>query len=144
VPRHYIVRTSWVIGDGPNFVRTMRDLCARGVRPAVVSDQVGRLSFAADLAAAALHLLDSEAPYGVYNVSNGGDAVSWAEIAEEVFVRVGGERAAVQRVSTDDYFAGRSDVAPRPALSTFDLAKIRATGFEVPDWRARLDAYLRD
>ena len=144
VPRHYIVRTSWVIGDGPNFVRTMRDLCALGVRPAVVSDQVGRLSFAVDLAAAVLHLLDSEAPYGVYNVSNEGEAVSWADIAEEVFVRAGGERAAVQRVSTDDYFAGRSDVAPRPALSTFDLAKVRATGFEAPDWRARLDVYLRD
>ncbi|MEA5116307.1 MAG: sugar nucleotide-binding protein, partial [Propionicimonas sp.] len=34
--RHYIVRTSWVIGAGKNFVRTMVELAARGVSPTVV------------------------------------------------------------------------------------------------------------
>ena len=29
--RHYIIRTSWVIGDGHNFVRTMVGLAARGI-----------------------------------------------------------------------------------------------------------------
>ena len=28
-PRHYLVRTSWVVGDGPNFVRTMARLAGR-------------------------------------------------------------------------------------------------------------------
>src|SRR6476661_5129665 len=51
VPRHYIVRTSWVVGEGNNFVRTMAGLAARGIKPAVVNDQTGRLSFAADIAA---------------------------------------------------------------------------------------------
>ncbi|KEP73911.1 dTDP-4-dehydrorhamnose reductase, partial [Microbacterium sp. SUBG005] len=45
VPRHYIVRTSWVIGDGNNFVRTMASLAERGIDPRVVDDQVGRLTF---------------------------------------------------------------------------------------------------
>ncbi len=31
VPRHYIVRTSWVIGEGNNFVRTMASLAERGI-----------------------------------------------------------------------------------------------------------------
>lgn len=31
--RHYIVRTSWVIGEGKNFVRTMATLAANGVSP---------------------------------------------------------------------------------------------------------------
>ena len=51
VPRHYIVRTSWVIGDGNNFVRTMASLAERGIEPSVVDDQFGRLSFTDDIAA---------------------------------------------------------------------------------------------
>ena len=63
-PRHYVLRTSWVIGDGSNFVRTMARLADDGVSPSVVDDQHGRLTFAEDLAAATLHLLRSEAPFG--------------------------------------------------------------------------------
>ena len=58
-PRHYIVRTSWVIGDGHNFVRTMQRLAADGVSPTVVHDQVGRLTFTPDLSRATRHLVDA-------------------------------------------------------------------------------------
>ena len=81
VPRHYIVRTSWVIGDGNNFVRTMAALAARGIEPSVVNDQIGRLSFAQDIAAGIRHLLDTGAPYGTYNFSNTGEPQSWADVA---------------------------------------------------------------
>jgi dTDP-4-dehydrorhamnose reductase len=73
VPRHYIVRTSWVIGEGNNFVRTMASLAERGIKPSVVNDQVGRLSFTQDIAAGIRHLLQSGAAYGTYNLSNNGD-----------------------------------------------------------------------
>ena len=69
LPRHYIVRTSWVIGDGRNFVRTMLSLAARGVDPSVVNDQFGRLTFTSELARAIRHLTQTRAPYGTYNVS---------------------------------------------------------------------------
>ena len=39
LPHHYVVRTSWVIGDGRNFVRTMRSLAEQGATPSVVDDQ---------------------------------------------------------------------------------------------------------
>jgi dTDP-4-dehydrorhamnose 3,5-epimerase len=57
VPRHFVVRTSWVIGEGANFVSTMARLARAGASPAVVDDQVGRPTFAADLAGAIRHLL---------------------------------------------------------------------------------------
>ena len=44
------MRTSWVIGEGKNFVATMASLAERGIDPAVVADQHGRLTFADDLA----------------------------------------------------------------------------------------------
>ncbi|MCW2853331.1 MAG: NAD-dependent epimerase/dehydratase family protein, partial [Nocardioides sp.] len=65
--RHYVLRTSWVIGEGRNFVRTMRELAERGVSPGVVDDQIGRLTFADELARATRHLLDTGVPYGTYN-----------------------------------------------------------------------------
>jgi dTDP-4-dehydrorhamnose 3,5-epimerase len=62
LPAHYILRTSWVIGDGHNFVRTMASLADRGINPEVVDDQFGRLTFTAEISRAIVHLLQVEAP----------------------------------------------------------------------------------
>ncbi|APF39913.1 sugar nucleotide-binding protein [Neomicrococcus aestuarii] len=139
--KHYIVRTSWVIGDGKNFVETMKSLAGRGIAPAVVSDQVGRLTFAEDLAAAILHLVSTNAPYGIYNVSNDGEPWSWADVARVAFESVGVSGDAVSDVTTEEYFAGK-EAAPRPLNSTFDLSKIKSTGFTPRDQRDALKSYL--
>ncbi|WP_422933662.1 sugar nucleotide-binding protein [Sinomonas sp. P47F7] len=141
VPRHYIVRTSWVIGEGANFVRIMASLADRGIKPSVVDDQIGRLSFTEDIAAGIRHLLDTTAPYGVYNLTNDGDPQSWADIAKSVYTLSGHDASDVSGVSTEDYFRGKN-AAPRPLRSALDLAKLRATGFAVEAWDRRLDAYV--
>lgn len=143
VPRHYIVRTSWVIGEGNNFVRTMASLAARGITPGVVNDQIGRLSFTEDIAAGIKHLLDSDADYGVYNLSNDGEPQSWADIAADVYELTGHNRQAVTGVSTEDYFKGK-DAAPRPLNSTLNLEKIKATGFAPATAASRLAEYLEE
>ena len=143
LPRHYLVRTSWVVGDGVNFVKTMARLAEGGVEPAVIDDQIGRLTFADDLAAGIVHLVGTGAPFGTYNLSSDGPAQSWADIAEAVFVARGRERSAVTRVSTEQYGLGKA-MAPRPRHSLLDLAKIKATGFTPPDGQAVLEAYLAD
>ncbi|WP_166391114.1 sugar nucleotide-binding protein [Nocardioides ochotonae] len=127
-PRHYLLRTSWVVGDGGNFVRTMQSLAERGISPSVVDDQAGRLTFTAELARATRHLLDSAAPFGTYNVSNGGAPASWAGLAREVFRLTGRSGDDVTPVSTETYAAGKS-MAPRPRHSVLDLSKLEATGF---------------
>lgn len=141
VPRHYIVRTSWVIGEGKNFVRTMASLAERGVSPTVVDDQIGRLTFTSDLAAGIHHLLTSAAPFGTYNLTNSGDPQSWAALAKRVYELTGHDPAAVTGTSTEEYFADKQ-AAPRPANSTLDLAKIEATGFVIPDADEALRKYL--
>ncbi len=143
VPAHYIVRTSWVIGEGGNFVKTMASLAGRGIAPSVVDDQVGRLTFTEDLAAGIAHLLDSGAPYGTYNLTNTGPSMSWAEIAREVYRLCGASAESVTGVSTAEYFAGKDGVAPRPLLSTLDLAKLEAAGFVPEAADKRLESYLQ-
>lgn len=140
--RHYIIRTSWVIGDGNNFVLTMKSLADREIKPSVVSDQIGRLTFTQDLAKGIKHLLDTHAAYGTYNLSNDGDSASWADIAKEVYELSGKSRDDVTPVTTEEYYAGKEGIAPRPLQSTLDLAKIRGTGFTPRDWKQALREYL--
>lgn len=142
VARHYLVRTTWVVGDGSNFVRTMAALADRGVSPSVVDDQIGRLTFAPDLAAGIAHLVRTGAPFGTYNLTGAGEPASWADVAREVFRLRGRSPDDVRRVSTAEYYAGKDGIAPRPANSVLDLSRIRSTGFEPCDWRAALREYL--
>lgn len=139
--RYYIIRSSWVVGDGANFVRTMATLADRGVQPSVIDDQRGRLTFAQDLARGIIHLLHSRAPYGVYNLTSSGRTMTWADVAEAVFKARGRSGTDVRRVSTNDYGQGRQ-LAPRPRNSVLDLTKIRSTGFEPVDGDEALALYL--
>lgn len=142
-PRHYLVRTSWLIGDGGNFVRTMAALAGRGLAPRVVGDQIGRLTVATDLAEAIVHLLHTNAPYGTYHLTGAGPPRSWADIARTVFSLTGHDPARVQEVTTAEYYADAATaVAPRPANSVLDLSKIIATGFSPPDGDTALAEYL--
>jgi len=145
-PRHYVLRTSWVIGEGKNFVRTMQSLAEKGVSPSVVDDQVGRLTFTDELVRATRHLLDSDAAFGTYHVSNGGPAMSWRQIAQAVFERSGRSADDVSGTSTEAYAKGvlaqGNPFSPRPLNSAMSLEKLRATGFEPEDAMSALDRYL--
>jgi len=143
IEKHYILRTSWVIGDGKNFVRTMLELGQKGVNPTVVGDQIGRLTFTGELVRAIDHLLTKQAGYGTYNVTNSGDAASWADITREIFVQAGFDLTVTDTI-TAEYFAGKPEAAPRPLQSTLDLAKIEATGFTPHDWHEDLKAYIAE
>ena len=142
VKQHYLLRTSWVIGEGNNFVRTMASLAERGIKPSVVNDQIGRLTFTQDLAAAIRHLIEAKSPFGTYNLSNEGPASSWADIASKVYELTGHNPNDVTGVTTEEYFAGKSGIAPRPLWSMLDLSKIEATGFIPASWENRLQEYL--
>ena len=141
LPDHYIVRTSWVIGEGRNFVRTMADLARRGIEPSVVDDQYGRLTFTTTLADGIQHLLQARPAPGIYNLTNSGPTRSWFDIAREVFTLVGADPETVSRQTTADFAAGKV-MSPRPRHSTLDLTKIQATGFTPPDADEALRAYL--
>jgi len=141
-PKHYIVRISWLIGDGPNFVRTMMGLAAKNVSPTVVGDQIGRLTFTHTLVDGIHHLLSTKAAFGTYNLSNDGRAASWADITRAIFAAMGRNELTVTDTTTEEYFASKTGVAPRPLKSELDLSKIKATGLELRDWEEELKEYV--
>lgn len=142
-PVHYVVRTTWVTGDGSNFVRTMLGLAGRDVSPTVVDDQVGRLTFADDLAAGIVALLTSGAEPGVYNITNSGAPASWADVARATFELAGFPPSRVTGTTTHRYFADKPDVARRPPFSVLDLDKAESAGVILPPWRESLATYVK-
>jgi len=122
LPKHYLVRTSWVVGDGPNFIRTMESLAEKGIDPKVVDDQIGLVTYTSDLAEGIVNLLRGDEPYGTYNITSGGEPRSWFEIAQAAFRDAGHDPERVTPVSTAEYFADAGDklIAPRPRFSTLE------------------------
>jgi dTDP-4-dehydrorhamnose reductase len=139
--KHYILRTSWVIGEGKNFVRSILGLGQKGVEPGVVADQFGRPTFTAELVRAIDHLLKNNVEFGTYNISNGGEVASWADLARAVYEDAG-FNLKVSDTTAAEYFAGKL-AANRPVHSALDLSKIEATGFKPTDWRDDLKEYIK-
>jgi dTDP-4-dehydrorhamnose reductase len=133
--RHLIVRTAWVYGRGRNFIAAILDRARKGQPLRVVNDQFGAPTWAADIAAVTLKLLDRE---GLYNVTAAGEA-SWYEVAVETLRRAG-LQTEISPVSTAQYGAK----APRPRYSVLDNGRLRDAGVApIGDWRERLAAYLK-
>ena len=149
-PSHYIVRSSWVIGDGKNFVRSMASLSDRVAdaddgldHVTVVDDQNGRLTFADQMAEGIFHLLQEHAPYGTYDLTGSGRTKSWYEVAIEVFELRNNNGSAVIPVSTAEYYRGlEGPIALRPRHSTLSLDKLRSIGFAPRDWEDELKEYV--
>ena len=136
---HAVLRTSWVYdGHGKNFLTTMLRLADTRDSLSVVADQIGRPTYAADLADAALSALDGLASdpsrSGIYHVSNSGEPVSWAGFADSIFDGAG-KSVDVTRIPSSDY----PTPAARPAYSVMDTSAFE-TAFDhpLPGWRDAL------
>jgi dTDP-4-dehydrorhamnose reductase len=83
--KSWILRTSWVFSEhGINFVKTILRLAATKEELRVVADQVGRPTYAGDLAALVARIASGRRPaYGTYHAV-GGPAVSWHALAERI------------------------------------------------------------
>ncbi len=156
----YVLRTSWVYGDGKNFVKTMIDLSEKYPELTVVSDQVGRPTYALDLARAMYDISlstlrhceelatrqspsSTPIPPGIYHVTGDGPIISWADFAKKIF-EIAGKNSNVKYVTTEEYYAGKdtSKIANRPAYSALDLTKAKEGGIYIADWEESLNLYL--
>jgi dTDP-4-dehydrorhamnose reductase len=143
--RAITLRTSWVFSaHGANFVKTMLRFADRPELK-VVDDQIGRPTFAGDLAEAALTVgqrlaRDQDAPIGVFHFAGAG-TVSWFEFATAIFEAKGPPVPVVLPIPTRDY----PTPAARPANSVLDCARIEGAFGIVPrPWRDGLNETLAE
>ncbi len=135
-----IIRTSWLYSTfGNNFVKTMLRVGKERDEIKVVFDQVGSPTYAADLAAAILHIVQKSANNaaafvpGIYHYSNEGVA-SWYDFALAIF-ELSGVKCKVQPVVSAEYPTSTK----RPNYSVLNKSKIKNTfGVGIPHWRESL------
>lgn len=144
-PHSAVLRTSWLFdGTSKNFLTTMLSLKDKG-ELRVVSDQIGRPTYAGHLADAVLKLAKGlhakpEKAAGIYHASANGEPVSWHGFAEQIFSSIGGG-PKLAPVSTEDYGAP----APRPKYSVLNNSAFEKRFDHVmPDWMDGLRAALNE
>ena len=135
--RYFVVRISWVFGiNGKNFVRTMLNLAQQRDTVSVVCDQVGSPTYAADLAEAIVHIIESRqtAKSGIYHYTNEG-VCSWYDFAVEIARQSGNTACHISPCHSDEF----PTKASRPHYSVLDKTKIKTTfGIEIPHWQESL------
>lgn len=141
--KFYIARTSAVVGDGGNFVRSIFELGRKGISPKVVADETDRPTFTSELVRGIDYLLSKQAPYGVYNITNSGDMVTWADLARAVYKEAGYDKLEVFDSTAAVYFAGKAIADKRPVNSALNLSKMERLGFKFTDWREDLKEYIK-
>ena len=137
-PKHFIVRTAWLYGDGNNFVKTMLGLAAKHPQLTVVNDQVGSPTSTVDLAAAIIDLIETD-HYGIYHGTCEGQC-SWYDFALEIF-RLSGIDIPVAAVTSEQFVRP----APRPKYSVLEnkaLNDLKMNNFR--PWQLSLAEYLEN
>ncbi len=126
-----IIRTSWLFGEGENFVRTMLRLAHDRTEIKVVSDQIGCPTFSEDLAEAVKKIL-TENQSGIFHLTNSGKT-SWADFARKIF-----EIAKLPTKVTDISTAEFPTAAKRPRNSVLLNSKLP----EMRRWEEGLKEFL--
>jgi dTDP-4-dehydrorhamnose reductase len=149
LPRHLILRVSWVFGiHGHNFVKTILRLARERQELRVVADQYGGPTFAGDIADTLLDLagriaeIDARDAWGVYHYC-GEPVTTWHGFASAIIELARARESlpvkTVTAITTTDY----PTPAARPVNSVLDCAKLAARfGIRPRPWRAGLEALL--
>ena len=133
--KFFIIRTGWLYSEyGNNFVKTMLKLGAERDELKIIADQVGTPTYAIDLAACILQIIESKSDaYGLYHYSNEG-VTSWYDFAKAIF-DISHTKVKAIPIKTSEYITR----ATRPAYSVMDKSKIKSQfGMEIPYWRDSL------
>ena len=142
-----VIRTSWLYSHyGNNFVKTMLRLARERETITVVYDQIGTPTYAGDLAAAILHVLDwginRQMPFPsgeIFHFSNEGVA-SWYDFAREIF-DLAHIKVDLQPIETKQF----PRPAQRPFYSVLSKDKFKKIfKFSIPHWKDSLKTLIKD
>ncbi|WP_339753667.1 dTDP-4-dehydrorhamnose reductase [uncultured Winogradskyella sp.] len=137
--QYFIIRTSWLYSEhGENFLKTMLRLSKDHNELGVVGDQIGSPTYAKDLAAVILKIIEkNNTDYGLYHYSNLG-VISWFDFASEIFSQ-SHIIIKLNNIKTEQY----PTPAERPNYSVLDASKIsKALDIEIPNWKDSLSKAL--
>lgn len=134
--KHFIIRSTWVYGDGDNFVSRLLSKAEKGEALAIASDQFGSPTNADELASFILHIIKTS-EYGTYHATGKGSCSRY-EFAIEI-LKLKGMKAEVKAVpaSESDFSSERPNYA---VLDNFIMSIIDVYDFQ--DWKEKLTEYI--
>ena len=148
----FIIRTTWVYGDGANFIRTILRLAKERSELKVVSDQFGVPTHTDWLSRLSLEMLGSNLiPAGIYHAVPAGKT-SWYELARFV-LRYAKEMGLSLKLDLDQLLPVPAREYPlpakRPANSILSTGKLggflpSAQLLLAEDWQVGVRSYISD
>ena len=136
-PKHFIVRTAWLYGDGKNFLNTMIMLSKKTNLIKVVNDQIGSPTSTVELSKAILKIIGSE-KYGIYHATCEGSC-SWYDYAVRIF-SYSGIDVNVEPCTSAEFI----QKAKRPGYSVLENRALNLNlGYKLLDWDTALKEYIR-
>src|SRR6266508_1754386 len=141
--RSYIVRTSWVFGQGKaNFLSTLPNLLRAGKTVRAIGDIYASATYVRDLVKRVLEIVATGRPV-TYHVVNGG-ICSFAEFAFEVARRLGISKSDAPELIETTELRDFNFAAPRPAYTPMYCKVSDELRLEpMRDWRAAIADYIR-
>jgi dTDP-4-dehydrorhamnose reductase len=151
VSRYFILRTSWVYGDGGNFIRTMLRLAGERDQLKVVADQVGVPTSAQWLAEVGVQMAGSRLESGIYHAVPDGE-VSWHGLAVFAIETAAGYGEGIE-VKSENILPIPATDYPVPAARPYNsrlsnqklkkaLSEMAFTG-QYPHWRNQVEKYVK-
>jgi dTDP-4-dehydrorhamnose reductase len=151
VSRYFILRTSWVYGEGGNFIRTMLRLAGERDQLKVVADQVGAPTSAQWLAEVGVQMAGSRVESGIYHAVPDGE-VSWHGLAVFAIETAASCGEGIELKSENILPIPATDY-PVPAARPYNsrlgnqklkkaLSEMAFTG-QYPHWRDQVEKYVK-
>jgi dTDP-4-dehydrorhamnose reductase len=150
--RYFILRTSWVYGDGGNFIRTILRLAGERDNLRVVTDQVGAPTSAGWLAEVGIQMAGSRVESGIYHTVPDGD-VSWHGLAVFAIETAASYGEGIEVKSENIAPIPATDYpvpATRPHNSRLSNQKLKKalsvmafTG-QYPHWQEQVEKYVQE
>ena len=150
--RYFILRTSWVYGDGGNFIRTMLRLAAERDQLKVVADQVGAPTSAQWLAEIGIQMAGSRVETGIYHAVPDGET-SWHGLAVFAIETAASCGEGIELKSENILPIPSTDYpvpAKRPYNSRLSNTKLKKALSEMaftgqyPNWQKQVEAYVKE
>mgnify|MGYP003290289278 FL=1 len=133
--KHFIIRSTWVYGEGKNFVNALLQTAETETEAAIPTDQFGSPTSAKDLARIILHLIRTN-EYGTYHATCKGKCSRY-EFAEEILKLSGKKLKLIPALAAD------VPTAARPAYAVLDNFILRIIDvYDMPTWQESLKEYL--
>ncbi|MBI4049739.1 MAG: dTDP-4-dehydrorhamnose reductase [Candidatus Doudnabacteria bacterium] len=138
--KYYLVRTAWLYGGKgigkKSFVDLMLEKAEKKESIEVIADEFGNPTYVVDLAQAVGALVEQNKPFGIYHLTNSGQA-SWYDWAKEIFT-IKGIDAKLSQISSAEADTKWKRPAKRPKYGILNNTKF----IELRPWSEALREYL--